>query len=290
MKTITLNAHAKINLTLDVTGRLDNGYHTVEMVMQSVGLHDEVTVTAGTGTGTIEITTTSGALPNDKTNLAYRAAELFLNELDLPNTGIAIHLKKNIPIAAGLAGGSTNAAAVLCALNELYDCYLPEGQLAALGAKLGADIPFCIYGGTMLARGIGEQLTRLKPAPQCTVVLCKPPVSVSTPAVYRAMDSEEIAQRPDTLSVCDAIMAGDFLKMAHGLCNVMQPVTGGWHPEVLNIRKTLLDCGADGAVMSGSGPSTFGLFSDPDAAQRAYEALKPLYSDTFLTDFFNPMD
>ncbi|MGN1031780.1 MAG: 4-(cytidine 5'-diphospho)-2-C-methyl-D-erythritol kinase [Butyricicoccaceae bacterium] len=285
MKQLTRNAYAKINLTLDVTGRLENGYHTVEMVMQSIGLHDEVTVTVGTGTGCIEVSSTNQTLPNDRSNLAYRAAELLLNEQQLDCDGIAIHITKNIPIAAGLAGGSTNAAAVLCALNELYGCQLSADRLAAMGAKLGADIPFCIYGGTMLARGIGEQLTRLNAAPQCHVVLCKPPVSVSTPAVYKAMDSAEIAERPDTAAVCAAITSGDYHAMAAGLCNVMQPVTGSWHPEVLEIRQTMLDCGADGAVMSGSGPSTFGLFSDPAAAQRAYERLKPQYTDTFLTNF-----
>ncbi len=290
MKQLTYEAHAKINLTLDVTGRLDNGYHTVEMVMQSIGLHDNVTVTAETGTGAIEVTTTSGSLPNDKSNLAYRAAELFFSELSLPNSGVAIHIEKNIPIAAGLAGGSTNAAAVLCALNELYHCQCSTDQLAAMGVKLGADIPFCIYGGTMLASGIGEQLTRLPAAPQCSVVLCKPPVSVSTPAIYREMDRVEIAEHPDTQAVCEAIRTGSYAGLCAGLCNVMQPVTGGWHPEVLEIRQTLLDCGADGAVMSGSGPSTFGLFSDPDAAQRACEILKSRYADTFLTDFFNSRD
>lgn len=290
MKTITRHAHAKINLTLDVTGRLENGYHTVEMVMQSIGLHDEVTVSIDTGSKLIEVTTTSAELPNNKNNLAYRAAELFLEQLHLPNDGIAIHIQKNIPIAAGLAGGSTNAAAVLCALNELYGTNLSRDQLAALGLTLGADIPFCIYGGTMLACGIGEKLTRLPSAPQCIVVLSKPSIAVSTPAVYRAMDSTEIPIHPDTRTVCDALSAGNYSALAANLYNVMQPVTGNWHPEVLHIHHTLLDCGADGAVMSGSGPTVFGLFSNANSAQQAYLTLKTHYDDTFLTDFCESVD
>lgn len=285
MKQAVVEAHAKINLTLDVTGKRPNGYHDVCMVMQSIGIHDLVTVRTGTGTGQIELETSNGSLPADRSNLAWRAAELFLEEQKLDCNGISIEIEKHNPIAAGLAGGSTDAAAVLVLLNQLYDTRLSVKQLMEMGVRLGADVPFCIAGGTMLAEGIGEQLTPLPDAPQAYVVLCKPPFAVSTPAIYKAIDSAEIPERPDTEAMLEALRHNDLKAVAAQLCNVMQPVTAQMHPEVEEICGIMREMGASGAIMSGSGPSVFGLFDDRTAAAACCAVLAERYEETFLTNF-----
>ena len=279
-KQITREAHAKINLTLDVTGRRADGYHTVEMVMQSVGLHDDVTVRPADG---ISLTCSRPDLPTDSSNLAFRAAELFFRETGAAG-GCAIHIEKRIPVAAGLAGGSTNAAAVLRALDALYGTGLSDDTLCAMGLKLGADVPFCLLGGTMLAEGIGEKLTRLPAAPRGCAVLCKPPFAVSTKAVYEAIDSVALPERPDTAGMLRAIEAGNWHGVCARLSNVMEMVTAEHHPEIGEIRRILLDCGADGARMSGSGPTVYGLFSVKTDAETAVQRLKPRFADTFLTE------
>ena len=213
MKQATVEAHAKINLTLDVTVKRPNGYHDVCMVMQSIGLHDTVTASVGTGSG-IRLTVEGSDLPADSSNLAYRAAELFLSETGTPCDGISIVIEKNIPVAAGLAGGSTDAAAVLVLLDELYDTRLGEKKLMEIGLKLGADVPFCISGGTMLAEGIGEVLTRLPDVPQAHVVLCKPPIAVSTKYVYEHLDALEHPQHPDIDAMIADIFFGDLKQLA----------------------------------------------------------------------------
>ena len=279
-KQITREAHAKINLTLDVTGRRADGYHTVEMVMQSVGLHDDVTVRLADG---ISLTCSRPDLPTDSGNLAFRAAELFFRETGAAG-GCAIHIEKRIPVAAGLAGGSTNAAAVLRALDALYGAGLSDDTLCAMGLKLGADVPFCLLGGTMLAEGIGEKLTRLPAAPRGCAVLCKPPFAVSTKAVYEAIDSVALPERPDTAGMLRAIEAGNWHGVCARLSNVMEMVTAEHHPEIGEIRRVLLDCGADGARMSGSGPTVYGLFSVKTDAETAVQRLKSRFADTFLTE------
>lgn len=285
MEQKSIRAHAKINLTLDVVGRRDDGYHFVQMIMQSIGLHDDVTVTIRTGSKQIDVSTANGQLSNDRKNLCYRAAELFLQETGVRNEGIHVGLAKRIPISAGLAGGSTDAAATLVLLNDLYQTGLTTEQLCEMGLKLGADVPFCIMGGTMLSEGIGERLTRLPDAPNPIVVLCRPPFPVSTPAVYQAIDNAEITQRPDNAAMLCAIEQQDIDGIAKNLANVMQPITAAMHPEILQIRQALLNCGAIGSVMSGSGPTTFGLFTDRTAAQNAYDMLKEQYPDTILSNF-----
>lgn len=285
MKQGTVEAHAKINLTLDVTGRRPNGYHDVCMVMQSIGIHDIVTVRTGTGTGLIELKITDSELPTDRNNLAYRAAELFLEKMQLDCDGIQIEIEKHNPIAAGLAGGSTDAAAVIMLLDQLYDTRLSGKKRMELGLKLGADVPFCLAGGTMLAEGIGEKLTRLPDAPQFFVVLCKPPFAVSTPAIYRAIDSAEIAQRPDTSAMLHALEISDAEAVAKQLCNVMQSVTANMLPEVDEICTVMKENGALGAIMSGSGPSVFGLFTNEVKAEHTKALLARRYEETFLTNF-----
>lgn len=283
MKKIVRNAYAKINLTLDVLERLPNGYHTVRMVMQTISLHDEVTV-ALDGTGGTSLECSLSYLPTDGTNLARRAAELFYAETGLPNPGTAIRLEKQIPVAAGLAGGSTDAAAVLRALDELHGAGLGDARLCEIGLKLGADVPYCLLGGSMLAEGVGERLTRLPPCPKAYAVLIKPPFSVSTAAIYAAMDACQPTERPDTDGMLRGLAAGDLQEICHRLYNVMEPVTGARHKSIAEIRGRLLDCGALGAVMSGSGPTVYGLFQEKAQAEDAWNRLKGEHPDCFLCE------
>lgn len=285
MKQASIEAYAKINLTLDVTGKRPNGYHDVCMVMQSIGIHDIVTVQTETGADDIELTISHCDLPTDSSNLAYRAAQLFLQRTNKQSDGIRIHIEKHNPIAAGLAGGSTDAAAVLVLLNDLYQTGLTQEQLMEMGLALGADVPFCIAGGTMLAEGIGEVLTPLPHAPQAVVVLCKPPVAVSTPAIYRAIDSVDIARRPDTQAMLRALKDGDLQAVSALLYNVMQPVTANMHPEIDDICRIMREHGAMNAIMSGSGPTVFGLFADRARAEKAKKFLAAHYAEVFLTKF-----
>lgn len=282
MESIQRSAHAKINLTLDVTGKLPNGYHTVRMVMQTVELHDDVTVTK-TDTGRITLSCDRAYVPTDGHNLAVRAAEQFFAATGAACAGLHIDLVKRIPVAAGLAGGSTNAAAVLHALNELYQTGCTLDELCEIGVKLGADVPYCVRGGSMLAEGIGEQLTPLPAMPPCWAVLCKPAFSVSTAEVYAQMNGGNLSMRPDTAGMIKALETGDYDGICHRLYNVMETVTARRHAEIGQIKDILLSCGADGAVMSGSGPTTFGLFCDAGKAQRAYETLKQTFHETHLT-------
>lgn len=283
MKSMTREAKAKINLTLDVTGKRPDGYHTVKMVMQTVALHDDVTVSLNADGG-FYLKNNLPYLPCDDRNLAMRAAKLFYEVTDVPNSGTRIEINKRIPVAAGLAGGSTDAAAVLCALDALHGTALGVERLCEIGVKLGADVPYCIRGGTMLAEGIGEELTALPPMPRCFVVLCKPPFSVSTAGVYAEMNGGNVSPRPDTAGMLHALAEADYAGVCHRLYNVMEPVTGGHHHEIAEIRDTLLSCGADGAVMSGSGPTTYGLFRTRETAEAAYRMLKKTFPDTHLTE------
>lgn len=283
MKTTTRNAYAKINLTLDVLERLPNGYHTVKMVMQTVSLHDEVTVTLD-GTGETSLQCSLPYLPADESNLAWRAAECFYEQTGIRNPGTAIRLEKRIPVAAGLAGGSTDAAAVLRALDELHGTALGDSRLCEWGLKLGADVPYCLLGGTMLAEGIGERLRRLPSCPPAWVVLIKPAFSVSTAAIYAAMDAHQPVERPDTEGMLRALSDGNLPEICHRLYNVMEAVTGTRHRQIAEIRGRLLDCGASGAVMSGSGPTVYGLFPVQAQAAAAWESLRREYPESFLCE------
>ncbi len=282
MNQITLQAHAKINLTLDVTGKLENGYHTVKMVMQSLELHDDMTITRENVNG-IQMKSNLRFLPTDDSNLAVRAAILFFEQTGAQNDGVHIGLLKRIPVAAGLAGGSTNAAAVLRALNKLYHTGLSMDDLCEIGLKIGADVPYCLRGGSMLAEGIGEILTPLPPMPDCHVVVCKPPFSVVTAKIYARMNGGKLPLRPDTAGIIQALEKSDYPGICHRLFNVMEAVTGADHTEIKDIENTLLEFGADGTVMSGSGPTVFGLFSNNNKAQLAMQELKPHYHETYLT-------
>lgn len=290
-QTHTAYAYAKINLSLDILGTRPDRYHEVQMIMQSLQLHDRITLNITTGTG-ITMTCSDTTLPVDEHNLAYRAAVLFCNTYGITD-GISLHLEKKIPVAAGLAGGSSDAAAVLRGLNEMYGTPASAEELATLGVKLGADVPYCLMLGTALSEGIGERLTRLPAAPKCFCLLVKPAVGASTKQIYT--DYDALAQttdikHPDTNTLLAALSAGDYKALVTGLCNVLEPVTLRLVPEIASIKDALHSLGADGVLMSGSGPTVFALFSNPDKAKRA-EAhfLQTEYAPgTFLTELYQP--
>lgn len=286
----TVRARAKINLTLDVTGRREDGYHTVEMVMQSIALHDTVRVTTIHGEKKprgIVLSCSLPFLPTDERNLAYRAAELFYKETGALLETCEIHIEKRIPVAAGLAGGSTDAAAVLRALNALHTAGLTDDELCEMGLKLGADVPFCLRGGTMLAQGIGEELSLLPDMPHCLVVLCKPPFAVPTKEVYQEIDSVDILEHPDNKGMMAALNQEDYEGVCAYLSNVMETVTAAKRRQIGEIKSFLAENGADGTLMSGSGPTVYGLFSDESRAKTAAKMLRRRFADTFLTETCN---
>ncbi len=282
METLKLNAYAKINLGLDVIGRLPNGYHEVKMIMQSVGICDELTFEKQPSG--ITVTTDSGELPTDENNLIYRAAKLLLDTCSVKE-GVRIHLTKRIPIAAGMAGGSTDAAATLKAVNQLFRFGKTKEELMELGVKIGADVPYCILGGTALAEGIGERLTPLPPMPDCHLLVAKPDINVSTKYVYTTLDAAPILFHPDIDGMTAAIFAGDLTGITARLGNVLETVTVPAHPIISKIKEKFLELGSDGVLMSGSGPTVFGIFSDKTAAEKAYASMKQssLAGQVFLT-------
>lgn len=272
MDKMELKALGKINLGLDVLGKRENGYHDVRMVMQTLYLYDNVTLIKKSKPG-IEIVSNLFFLPTDSGNIAWKAANLLMEEFKIPG-GIKIVLNKYIPVAAGMAGGSSNAAAVLYGMNKMYRLGLTQKELMERGVKLGADVPYCIMRGTVLAEGIGEILTPLPPMPKCFVLIAKPPVSVSTKAVYEAIDSKEIMEHPDIDGILAGLKEQNLDKIAASMGNVLEEVTVAMHPEIAQIKHCMLENGALGAMMSGSGPTVFGLFRSREEAQRAYEKVK----------------
>lgn len=272
-------SYAKINLTLDVLGKRDDRYHTVKMIMQTVSLYDLVLVDKIPHG--ITLSSNLKYLPTNEKNLAYQAAELFLSKTGITG-GARIMIHKNIPVAAGLAGGSGNCAAVLCAMNLLYNTNLTSEQLCEIGAELGADVPYCIMCGTYLAEGIGEKLTPLSPMPQTTILIVKPQINISTASIYEQIDSAPISERPDTNAVISALARGDIYAVAGGLCNVMESVTQTQTPMIGGIKEKMLLNGAIGALMSGSGPSVFGIFDDYKKAKLSADSFAYQYKDVFL--------
>lgn len=259
-----LKAYAKINLGLDVIRRRPDGYHEVSMIMQSIDLYDELAFDKTTD-GVIRIKTDKDELPVNEDNLIYKAAKLLFDEFNITD-GIDISLKKNIPVAAGMAGGSTDAAATLKAVNELWNLGLSEQELRNRGVKIGADIPYCIMGGTALSEGIGEILTKIPDCPDCTVLIAKPPVAVSTKYVYQNLNLNEVSH-PDIDVIREAISNGDINKVADNLGNVLESVTIPLHPVIDDIKQIMIDGGALASLMSGSGPTVFGLFDDINKAR-----------------------
>ena len=272
MREIRLRAMAKINLGLDVLGKRENGYHDLRMIMQTVGLFDRITLRATKAPG-IRIQTNLGFLPTDTGNLAVRAAQLLFDEFGLEG-GLFIDLEKHIPVAAGLAGGSSDAAAVLHGVNELFDLKLDREQLMERGLKLGADVPFCILRGTALAEGVGEILTSTRPMPACHILLAKPPIHVSTKFVFGNLRADAITSHPDIDGQLRALEEGDLKALADKMGNVLEAVTVSAYPIIREIKAKMMEGGAIGAMMSGSGPTVFGLFDDERAAREVLEKIR----------------
>ena len=284
MDSVVIKAMAKVNLGLDVLRRRENGYHDVKMVMQTVNLYDTLTLSK-TEDG-IAITTNTGELPLNEDNLIYKASKLLFEYMG-KNAGVSIHLDKQIPIAAGMAGGSTDAASTLLGLNELYEFGLNKEELAEIGVKIGADVPYCIYGGTYLSEGIGEVLTKLPDAPECFVVIAKPEIGVSTKYVYENLHIETVKDHPDIAGMIEAIKTGSLDGVAEKMENVLETVTIKRYPEIEAMKKCLMENGAENALMSGSGPTVFGIFKEENIAKRALFNLEKtgLVKNGFVTTF-----
>lgn len=270
---------AKINLTLDVTGKLENGYHTLSMIMQSIDVCDELSFEK-TADETILFSMNKDLpdkIPAEK-NLVYKAAKLMKDTFKIDG-GFKIHLTKNIPAAAGLAGGSSDCAATLIGINELCGLGLDIEKLCEIGVKLGADVPFCIRKGTMLAEGIGEILTPLTPLTGIPVLLIKPNISISTPYVYKHLKLNKLDYHPDNKAVISYIKDNNIKKIAASLSNVLETVTIPENPIIAELKRYLTESGAIGSLMSGSGPTTFGIFENMETAKKAYEKAKADYPD-----------
>ena len=277
-----VKAYAKINLTLDVLGRREDGYHDLRMVMQTVALADDLTVELGGGP--VRVRTDLSFLPSDARNLAAAAALRFQEAAGRGLEGVSIAIRKRIPVCAGMAGGSSDAAAVLRALNALTGAGLSPEELAEIGAGVGSDVPYCVLGGTALAEGRGERLTPLPQLPACHVVLCKPGWSVSTPELFARIDGVRLRRRPDTTGLLAALEAGDLGETARRLYNVFEDVLPPRRgAEIGAIKNVLIQHGALGASMTGTGPTVFGLFAGPESAADAFRALRETYQETFLT-------
>ncbi len=275
-------AYAKLNLTLDVLGKREDGYHDLQMVMQSISLHDTVTLTEGEGPG-VRAVSNLQYLPTGEHNLAVKAALRFWAALGREPECLDISLDKHIPVCAGMAGGSSDAAAVLRALNRRAGSPFSPTELARIGEQVGSDVPYCVLGGTALAEGRGEILTPLPSLPSCWIVVCKPDFPISTPELFARIDGVKLRCRPDTAGVREALEAGDLEGVARRMYNVFEDVLPQpYRGRVEELKQLLIQNGALGANMSGSGPTAFGLFREEGQARRAYQAILPHCKDTFL--------
>lgn len=292
IKHLSLKAYGKINLGLDVLRRREDGYHDVRMIMQTVGIFDRVDLIRKEEPG-IQVETNLYYLPTNENNLVYKAAKLLMDEFQVQE-GLLIRLRKFIPVAAGMAGGSSDAAAVLFGVNKMFRLGLTTEDLMERGVKIGADVPYCILRGTALSEGIGEVLTKLSPVPQCQVLVAKPGINVATKFVYENLHANDLKpeQHPDIDGMIQAIQDQDLQGIAGKLGNVLETVTVKEYPVIQKIKDKMLEFGAIGSLMSGSGPTVFGLFTNPKAAQEAYEELRygesaGLAKQVYLTNFYN---
>ena len=281
MNSITLKSRAKINLSIDVLGKRQDGYHLVEMIMQTIDLYDLIEINENYN-DQITIKSTSDEIPLDCNNLVYKAANLIKKTFNI-NKGVEIHIKKNIPVAAGMAGGSSNAAAVLVGLNKLWNLNLSNQQLEKIGLKLGADVPFCINGGAVLASGIGEELTPIKGLTKDVCILvCKPDLFVSTKEVYECIDSKDIDKRPNNKFLIECLKNEDTRQLAENMFNVLEGVTMDKHPVIQQIKDIMTNNRALGAMMSGSGPTVFGLYENREDAVKCKAILEKQFKQTFV--------
>ena len=287
MKKIRLKAMAKINLGLDVVRKREDGYHEVRMIMQTIRMYDQIELEPTEAPG-IRVSTNLNYLPTNEDNLVYKAAKLLMDEFDVKK-GLNIGLRKFIPVAAGMAGGSSDAAAVMVGVNRLFHLNLSQKELMERGVKIGADVPYCILRGTALAEGIGEKLTHLPPAPAGYVLIAKPGIHVSTKFVYTNLKANELESHPDIDGQIQAIRSGDLKKVAELCGNVLESVTIPAYPVIEEIKDVMKKGGALNACMSGSGPTVFGLFDDREKAKAVYENLYggELAKQVYLTTFFS---
>lgn len=277
---MNIKAYAKINISLDVIGKREDGYHLLKMIMQNIDLYDIVQVEKIPNG--IKLKCNKPYVPTDERNLAYKAAKLFKETYDI-KSGIYINIEKNIPVSAGLAGGSTDAAAVLKIMNKMFNINVPQSELMNLGLKLGADVPYCICGGTALCEGIGEKVTKIKPFRDKILVVVKPPFGVSTKDVYKAFDLSKVIFHPKTNELISNIEKNNIDFIANNMKNLLENVTLGRYKIISTIKEEINTCGALGSMMSGSGPTVFGFFDDMLKAQKCYEKMKEKYVDVFIT-------
>lgn len=281
--TCSLMAPAKVNLTLDILGKRTDGYHELVTVMHQIDLADRIYLEKD-GID-IRVSSNSSQIPDNEDNLAYKAARLMYEKFEL-REGLQIYIEKNIPVGAGLAGGSTDAAAVISGLNELYGLRLELPALLELGAQIGSDVPFCLMGGTALARGRGEILRQLPEGPLLHMVLVKPDFQISTRAVYQAFRLEKVLKSPDTTAFLAAWHNYDMINIAREMSNVLETVSMEEHPEIAAIKKQLLAGGALNSLMSGSGPSVFGLFASQEVAEEAYIKMQSQYKESYIVSSY----
>jgi len=287
MDNITLKALAKINLGLDVVRRREDGYHEVRMIMQTIHLYDKLDIKKTTESG-ITITSNLSYVPTNENNLVYKAGKLLMDEFDIKE-GVSVDLQKRIPVAAGMAGGSSDAAAMLYGMNEIFGLGLTRQQLMDRGVKIGADVPYCLMRGTALAEGIGEKLTSLPPMVKCPVLIAKPQISVSTKFVYENLKLDENTVHPDIDRLVADIKNKDLHAIAGHMGNVLESVTIPAYPIIAEIKEQMMKSGAINAMMSGSGPTVFGLFEDEDVARKAYDDMvqSGLAKQIYLTSVYN---
>ena len=287
MDTIRLKARAKINLGLDVVRRREDGYHEVKMVMQMLRLYDQIDIEKTQESG-ILVRSNLSFLPTDERNIAYKAAKVMIDQFGLEQ-GVIIRIEKHIPVAAGMAGGSTDCAAVLYGMNKLFGLRLNQKKLRELGVKLGADVPYCLMRQTALSEGIGEILTPISPLQDCPILIAKPSVSVSTRHVYEHLNLDQQTMHPDIDGIVTALADGDLYGVTDRMANVLETVTVPEHPVIDEIKKQMMASGAVNALMSGSGPTVFGIFDDEEKAKKACEDMKAsgLARQIYLTRPFN---
>lgn len=273
-------AYAKINISLDVVGKREDGYHLLKMIMQTIDLYDLITINR-IKEG-INITTNKPFVPTDERNLAYKAAKLFKERFNI-NEGVDINIKKNIPVAAGMAGGSTDAAAVLNAMKSIFNVAASDQEILELGLKIGADVPFCMVGGTALCEGIGEKITPLTSFKDNILVVVKPPFGVSTKEVFQSLDISKVYRHPNTELLVENIENRDLKSVCENMKNVLENVTLRKHAILRDIKNEMLRQGAAGTLMTGSGPTVFGFFEDMLRAQHCYDKFKSKYNEVFIT-------
>jgi len=275
-----VKAYAKINISLDVVGKREDGYHLLKMIMQNIDLYDLLKfnkVASG-----INITCNKSYVPTNEKNLVYKAAKLFMDTYDI-NTGVDVYIKKNIPVAAGMAGGSTDAAATLVAMNKLFEINASNKELMELGLKIGADVPYCIVGGTALCEGIGEVISPLKPFKNHILVVVKPGFGVSTKDVYQGLDINKVFKHPDTEGLIKAMEEDDLRFVCENMKNILENVTLRKHYVLRGIKREMCELGAMGAMMSGSGPTVFAFFEDMQRAQHCYDKMKEKYKEVYIS-------